>query len=386
MTCRHSCFRLLFTTSIFVSVFGVFFTACTKRNSDQEIRIGEFGSMTGSEATFGQSTHKGIEMAFDEVNKRGGIKGKKLRLITLDNQGKPEEAAAVVSRLITQDKVMAILGEVASNRSLAAAPIAQKYKIPMISPSSTNTKVTEVGDYIFRVCFIDPFQGFVMARFAIDHLKIKKAAILKDLKSDYSTGLADAFRETFTKMGGQIVSEETYQSGEFSFHSQLTSIKAKNPEAIFIPGYYTEVGLIAQQAKQKGIKAALLGGDGWDSPKLFEIGKDAIKGQYFSNHYTTESSDPTVQEFIKNFKQRYNEIPDGLAAMGYDAAKVLIKAMEDAKELTPQAIRDAIASTKDFPGVTGKITINEKRNAEKPAFVVRVDGESNRYVTTVNPK
>jgi branched-chain amino acid transport system substrate-binding protein len=366
------------------------FAGCTNKEKEAtsttgDILVGEYGSMTGSEATFGISTHKGIEMAFEETNAKGGIKGRKLKLISMDNQGKAEEAASVVTRLITQDKVVALLGEVASSRSLAAAPIAQKYKIPMITPSSTNPRVTEVGDYIFRVCFIDPFQGLVMAKFAVENLKVKNVAILKDMKSDYSIGLADFFKKTFIEKGGKIVSEQTYQSGEFSFHSQLTDIKAKKPEAIFVPGYYTEVGLIAQQVQKMGIKAILLGGDGWDSPKLYEIGKDAIKGNYFSNHYTTESNDPAVQNFIKNFKAKYSEVPDGLAAMGYDAAIVLINAMNNAKEITPQGIRDAIALTKDFPAVTGKITINAQRNAEKSAVVVRVDGDSNGYVTTIAP-
>ncbi len=351
-----------------------------------EILVGQFGAFTGSEATFGQSTDKGVRMAFDEKNQAGGIKGKKLKLISIDNQGKAEEAAAAITRLITQNNVIAVIGEVASSRSLAAAPIAQQHKIPMITPSSTNPRVTEVGDYIFRVCFIDPFQGTVMAKFAHEHLKVKRVAVLRDMKSDYSIGLADFFIKKFTELGGTIVADEKYQSGESSFEGQLTQIKAEKPEAIFIPGYYTEVGLIAKQARKLGITATLLGGDGWDSSKLYEIGGDDINGGYFSNHYTTESTDPVVVNFIKKFKERYNgETPDALAAAGYDAAKVLIEAMERAPELTPKAIRDEIAKTKDFVGVTGKITIDENRNASKPAVVVRVDGPNNRFVTTIAP-
>jgi branched-chain amino acid transport system substrate-binding protein len=353
--------------------------------SANEILVGEYGSFTGSEATFGQSTSKGIKMAFDEVNKTGGIKGKQIKHIWLDDQGKSEEAAAVVTRLITQNNVLAVLGEVASSRSLAAAPIAQEKKIPMISPSSTNPKVTEVGDYIFRVCFIDPFQGTVMAKFAAEHLKAKKVAVLRDVKSDYSVGLADFFTQKFKELGGQVVSDQSYQSGEIDFKAQLTQIRATKPEAIFVPGYYTEVGLIARQARQLGITAPLLGGDGWDSSKLYEIGGQAINGSYFSNHYTTESTDPVVVDFIKKFKERYNETPDGLAALGYDAAKVLIEAMKRAPDLSPKAIRDEIAKTKDMVGVTGKITLNEQRNAVKPAVVVKVDGTTNRYVTTIAP-
>jgi branched-chain amino acid transport system substrate-binding protein len=341
--------------------------------------------MTGGEATFGLSTDKGIRLAIDAKNAAGGIKGKKIVLLTEDNQGRPEEAAAVVKKLITQDKVIALLGEVASTRSLAAAPIAQQYKIPMVSPSSTNPKVTQVGDYIFRTCFIDPFQGPVMARFAYNTLKFKKVAILKDLKSDYSLGLSEFFNKKFKELGGEIVSEQTFQTGDSDFKGQLTRIRSTDPEAIFIPAYYTEVGLIARQARQLGIKAVLLGGDGWDSPKLFEIGQSAIQGSYFSNHYASESNVPATQDFIKKYKEKYKETPDGLAAAGYDAAMILIAAMEKAPELTSTAIRDQLAATKDYDGATGKITINADRNADKDAFIVKVDGKSLKFVTLLGP-
>ncbi len=361
---------------------------CTKKSSDSanEILVGEYGSLTGSEATFGQSTSEGVNLAFTEQNKAGGVKGKKLKLITLDNQGKPEEARAAVQRLITQDRVVAVIGEVASSRSLAAAPVAQQYKVPMISPSSTNPKVTEVGDYIFRVCFIDPFQGLVMAKFARNEIKKERVAILRDVKSDYSTGLADVFVTEFKKMGGEIVADESYQAGETDFKAQLTQIKGKKPDAIFVPGYYTEVGLIARQTRQLGMNIPLLGGDGWDSEKLSELGQDAIKGSYFSNHYTTESTEPTVVDFIKKYRENYGgKTPDGLAALGYDAAKILIAAMERTTEITPLAIRDELAKTKDFVGVTGVISIDEKRNATKSAVVVQVDGKINRFVKTITP-
>lgn len=350
-----------------------------------EIRIGQFGSMTGGEATFGQSTDKGIRLVIDAKNAAGGIKGRKIVLITEDNQGKPEEAAAVVKKLITQDGVVAILGEVASTRSLAAAPIAQQYKIPMVSPSSTNPKVTQVGDYIFRVCFIDPFQGPVMAKFAYENLKLKSVAVLKDLKSDYSLGLSEFFVKKFKELGGSVVAEQTFQTGDSDFKAQLTQIRGKNPDAIFIPAYYTEVGLIARQARQLGIKAVLLGGDGWDSPKLFEIGQAAISGAYFSNHYATESPVAATQAFIKDYKAKFNETPDGLAAAGYDAARILVDAMEKAPELTPQAIRDQLAKTVDFDGATGKITINAERNADKEAFIVKVEGGTLKFVTLLKP-
>ncbi len=376
---------LILATLLLGSIFS-----CTKFFSGggggaSEIIIGEYGSLTGGEATFGLSTNKGVRLALDEVNEKGGIKGKKIKLITYDDQGKTEEAASTVTRLITKDKAVAILGEVASSRSKAAAPIAQSNKIPMISPSSTNPDVTKVGNFIFRVCFIDPFQGLVMAKFASEHLKVKKAAILRDVKSDYSVGLADVFVTEFKKMGGEIVADLSYQGQQdIDFKAQLTEIRGKDPEIIFIPGYYTEVGMIAQQARQLGIKAALLGGDGWDSPKLHEIGKEAINGAYFSNHYTTESTDPATVEFIKKYKAKYNETPDGLSALGYDAARILSEAISRS-DLTSVSIRDEIAKTKEFVGATGKITINENRDAVKSAVVVRVEGPDRKYVTTVTP-
>jgi branched-chain amino acid transport system substrate-binding protein len=358
--------------------------SCTKKSTN-EIVVGHFGSMTGSEATFGQSTDEGIRLAFDEINAKGGIKGKKVKLVTMDNQGKAEEAASVVTRLIEQEKVLALLGEVASTRSLAAAPIAQTKKVVMITPSSTNPKVTQVGDYIFRVCFIDPFQGTVMAKFAAENLKVKKVAVLRDVKSDYSVGLADFFTQKFKELGGEVIADMSYQSSDVDFKAQLTQIKSKNPEALFIPGYYTEVGLIARQAREVGLKVPLMGGDGWDSPKLYEIGQEAVNGGFFSNHYSTESTDPAAVEFMTKYKAKYNKAPDGLSAAGYDDALVLIKAMESASELSSDSIRSALAQIKDFPGATGKITINEQRNATKSAVVVQVQGASNKFITTVNP-
>lgn len=368
---------------ILILIASLLTISCTKNSN--EILIGEYGSLTGSEATFGLSTNKGIRLALDEINEKGGIKGKKIKLITLDDQGKNEEAAAAVTRLITQNKVVAILGEVASSRSKAAAPIAQQYKVPMITPASTNPEVTKIGDYIFRICFIDPFQGLVMAKFATDNLKVKKAVILRDVKSDYSVGLANVFAEEFQKLGGTVLADLSYQTGDIDFKAQLTQIRSKNPDVIFIPGYYTEVGLIAQQIKQLGIKAKLLGGDGWDSEKLSEIGKDAINGHYYSNHYTTESTDPSVVEFIQKYKAKYNETPDAMSALGYDAAKILALALEKSPELTPASIKEEIAKTRNFDGVTGKISLNDERNAVKSAVVVQVQGKERKYVTTIVP-
>ena len=364
---------------------------CTKKQAadapaaSDVIKVGEVGSMTGTEGTFGVSTHNGIELAIKQINAKGGVKGKKLELISMDDQGKPEEAATAVTKLITQNKVAAILGEVASSRSMAMAPIAQQYQIPMISPSSTNPKVTELGDYIFRVCFIDPFQGTVMAKFAAENLKLKKVAILRDVKNDYSVGLADYFAKKFKEMGGTIVADQAYSSGDTDFKTQLTNIKGKGPEALMVPGYYTEVGLIARQAREAGITVPLLGGDGWDSPKLAEIGGKSVEGSYFSNHYSQEDQSAEVQTFVTEYKKAYNAVPDGLAAMGYDAALVLADAMNRAPDLNSASVRTAIAQTVNFPGVTGTITINSDRNAVKPAVVLVVENGQYKYRTTITP-
>jgi branched-chain amino acid transport system substrate-binding protein len=370
----------LFATLAFLSCSGD-----QQAEQSNEILIGEYGSLTGTTATFGISTKNGIDMAVDQVNQAGGLLGKQVRVIVEDDQGRPEEAQTVVTKLITKDQVIAVLGEVASSRSLAAAPVAQQSGIPMISPSSTNPKVTEVGDYIFRVCFIDPFQGLVMAKFAVNTLKIKDVAILRDIKNDYSVGLADVFVENFKKLNGNIVSDESYSEGDTDFSAQLTSIKARNPQAIFVPGYYTEVGLIARQAKKLGLSVPLMGGDGWDSPKLIEIGGEALNGSYYSNHYSVDDPSPAIQKFVADYKARYNEVPDALAGLGFDSAQILFDAIRRAGTTEPDKIRDAIAQTRNFPGVTGNITLDEYRNAVKPAVVLEVKDGKLQYVETINP-
>lgn len=349
------------------------------------ILIGEVGSLTGAQATFGISTRNGIELALSEVNAGGGVKGKKVNVRVYDDQSKPEEAANAVTRLIAQDGAKLILGEVASTNSLAMAPKAQAAQVPMISPASTNPKVTQVGDFIFRVCFIDPFQGLVMAKFAREHLKAQKAAVLRDNKSDYSHGLAQVFTEKFKAFGGTIVVEEDYAQGDTDFRAQLTAIKSAKPDVVFVPGYYTDAGLIARQAKQLGLSATLLGGDGWESEKLFELGGSAIDGSYYSNHYSIDNPSPKTQKFLADYKQRFGAVPDSLAALGYDAAMVGLHAMQQAQDSSGPALRDAIARTKDFDGVAGKINLDANRDAVKPAVVLKVTGGKAEYVTTISP-
>ena len=354
----------------------------------EKIWFGHVGSMTGQEATFGDSTDKGIKLAIEELNAKGGLKGKQVDLKTYDDQGKPEEAALAATRLITQDKVTVLLGEVASSRSMAMAPIADANKVPHITPSSTNPKVTKDGDktrpFVFRVCFIDPFQGTVMAKFATQK-GVKKVAILRDVGNAYSVGLADYFLSKFKDLGGTIVNDQSYKAGDQDFKAQLTAIKAKAPEAIYVPGYYTDVALIARQARELGIKVPLMGGDGWDSAKLFEIGGAAIEGSFYSNHYSPDDPSPQIQNFISRYKARFGAVPDSMAATGYDAAMVAGDAIARAKEMNGEAIAAAIAATNGFPGVTGVISLDQDHNAVKPAVVLEVKGGKAVYVATVTP-
>jgi branched-chain amino acid transport system substrate-binding protein len=388
-------------------VAAAFAAGCSSGGAKSELVVGEYGSLTGSDATFGQSTRMGVELAVSELlaNKGGTIGGLPVRVVSEDDQGKPEEAANAVQKLLNQDQVVSVIGEVASSRSLAAAPICQQAGVPMVSPSSTNPKVTDVGDYIFRMCFIDPFQGTVMAKFAGTNLGLKRVAILKDIKSDYSVGLAQFFADAFKAAGGTIVAEQAYQAGDQDFSSQLTAIKAKNPEAIFVPGYYTEVGLIARKAKELGLQAPLLGGDGWESEQLLAIGGEALNGSYYSNHFAVDNPDPRLQEFLAKFKTKFGKEPDAIAGLAYDAANVLFACMEKMAKDEPKTfaglssahagtperkaacarLRDMVAATAGYPGVTGNITLDAHRNATKPAVVLEIKGGKKVYNTTINP-
>lgn len=364
--------------------FGI--SGCNKTNADT-IKIGQFASLTGSEATFGISSDEGLRLAVDEINSQGGVLGKQIELVTEDNRGQTSETQTVVQKLINRDKVVAIIGEVASSRSKAAAPICQQNKIPMISPASTNPEVTAIGDYIFRVCFIDPFQATVMSKFALNSLKVNKVALLIDVKNAYSTGLAENFRRVFTEMGGQVISEQQYSAGDKDFKAQLTALMNDQPQAIFIPGYYTDVNLISIQARELGITIPLFGGDGWESEKLTE-GKagNALEGSFFSTHASIDDPNPKIQDFVRKYKAKYNgKTPDTMALLAYDAGMVLFDAIKKAGSTEGPKIKDAIANTRDFPGVSGNITINGERNAVKPAVVMEIKGSKFVYKETIAP-
>jgi branched-chain amino acid transport system substrate-binding protein len=364
------------------------FSGCNKPGSSggDTIKVGEYASMTGGRATFGVSSHEGTAMAIDEINAAGGVLGKKIELIMEDDLSKPGEPATVVNKLIARDNVVAILGEVASSASLEAAPICQQNKIPMISPASTNPDVTKTGDYIFRVCFIDPFQGTVMANFATKTLKAKRVAVFTDVKNDYSKGLAKYFKEQFKANGGEIVSELDYNAGDKDFKAQLTTIKGANPDAVFVPGYYTEVGIICMQARQLGLNVPFFGGDGWESEDLVKIGGEAMEGNYFSSHYHPAVGTELCRKFVDNYQKRYNgKMPDTMAALGYDSVLVLVDALKRAGSTDPQKLRDAIAATKNVPAVTSVITLNENRDPIKSAVIIQIKNGKFEYLETVNP-
>ena len=364
-------------------------TGCNKPadgSGAETIKVGEYASLTGGRATFGVSSHEGTIMAIDEINAAGGVLGKKLELITEDDLSKPGEPATVVNKLIARDNVVAVLGEVASSASLEAAPICQQDKIPMISPASTNPDVTKTGDYIFRVCFIDPFQGTVMANFATKTLKAKRVAVFTDVKNDYSKGLAKYFKEQFAANGGEIATELDYNAGDKDFKAQLTTIKAANPDAVFVPGYYTEVAVICAQAKQLGLNVPFFGGDGWESEDLLKIGGDAVEGNYFSSHYHPAVGSDLCRAFVENYRKRYGgKTPDTMAALGYDSALVLADAIKRAGTTDPAKLRDAIAATKNFPAVTSTLTLNENRDPIKSAVIIQIKNGKFEYLETVEP-
>jgi len=377
-----------FLVAALLTACALFLTPTPARAAEGEIVIGHFGSLTGGTATFGTSTKEGIDLAVKEINDAGGVLGKKIRVVHEDDQSLPKEATNAVLKLINQDKVVALIGEVASTRSLAAAPTAQRRKIPMLSPASTNPKVTQVGDYIFRSCFIDPFQGSAMATFAMTHEKgpkAKRLAILYDVKNDYSTGLRQFFIETVKKAGGEIVADEAYGEGDIDFKAQLTKIKQSNPDAVYAPGYYTEIGLICRQARDLGINVPFMGGDGWDSEKTFEIGGKAVEGCFFSNHYSPDQDSALVKKFVDTYKQAYGgRTPDAMAILGYDAMKIMADAIRRAESIQGKAIRDALAATKDLEVASGKITINANRDAEKPIVIIKIANGKHQFVASVD--
>jgi len=371
----------LISTFVAVALAGSFL-ACDK--GGKEIKVGGVAPATGEAATFGASTKNGMDMALAEWNAKGGVLTKPVKMSFADDKGDPAEAATVWTKLIEQDKVCAVIGTVMSKCSLAGAPISQNSKIPMIATSSTNPKVTLVGDYIFRVCFIDPFQGTVGAKFAFDELKAKKAACLFDVGNDYTKGLSEFFKAKFTALGGELVGYEGHATGTTDFKAQLTKILAGKPDVLYVSDYYNDVALIAKQARELGFKGPLVGGDGWDSPKLCEVGGPALEGCFFTNHYAADDTRPIIQDFVKKYKEKYNASPDALACLAYDATYLVLNAVEKAGKADGPAIRDALKAT-DMAVVSGQVKFDENRNPVKSAVVIEIKGGKFVYRASVNP-
>jgi len=357
--------------------------------SSNELKIGVSAPLTGDISALGQSTKNAALLAQEEINAAGGIKiGDKsypVKFIIEDDENKPESTATVFQKLINQDKVLAIIGSQSSKCSNAGAPIAESAKIPQISPWSTNPNVTKDRSYVFRACFIDPFQGKVVASFAKDKLKAKTAAVLYDVASDYNKGIAEVFRDEFIKAGGQIVAFETYMTKDTDFSAQLTKIKGTNPDMLFLPNYFNEVPLQVQQAQKLGLTAKIVGSDGWDNPELLKMGGPAMEGTYFTNHYSPDSDRPASKDFIAKYQKKYNMMPDAAAALTYDAAYLLFQAIEKAGKVDPAAIRDAIATTKDFSGVTGDITYNGSGDPVKGSVIIKIENGKFVFDSAVNP-
>ena len=360
--------------------------AAAALRADDPIRVGEYASLTGKEASFGQSSHRGITMAVEEINAAGGVLGRRIELITEDNQTVPGQSATAAKKLISREKVVALLGEVSSGRSLEAAPVAQGARVPMIAPASTNPKVTQVGDYVFRVCFIDPFQGAVMAKFALGELKARRVAVISSVSNAYSVGLAKVFRERFTGAGGTIPVEQKYAEGDKDFRAQLTAIRAAGCDAVFVPGYYTEAALIVRQARELGMAMPFLGGDGWVADELLLIGGDSLNGCYYSTHFSPENDSPVVRRFVERYRERWGGgTPDAFAALGYDALGVLADAIRRAGSTQGPRLRDAIAQTRAFSGATGETTIDSNRDASKPATIIAIRDGKLTFLETVAP-
>jgi branched-chain amino acid transport system substrate-binding protein len=355
-------------------------------NRADPIKIGEVEPLTGKEAAFGQSSHRGIVMAAEEINARGGVLGRPIQVVTEDNQSKPGDSATITRKLISRDRVVAIINGGTSTHCLESAPVCQNARIPLIATTATNQQVTEAGNYVFRTCFIDPFQGRVLAKFARTTLKARRVALLTSVSSTFSTGLSKVFREAFTAAGGEIIAEQKYADGDKDFRAQLTALRTLAPDAIAAMGYYTEGALVCRQARDLGLTCPLIGTDGWEAPELVSIGGAAVNGAYYSSHYSPESTDPKVQEFVRKYRAKFpGDTPDSMAPLAYDALMIVADAIARAGVTDGPRLRDALTKTKDFPGVTGLTTIDAQRNASKSAVIIAVQDGHFKFVDTIAP-
>jgi branched-chain amino acid transport system substrate-binding protein len=367
-------------------------SSSTSGDKDSDvIKIGANLELSGGVASYGQSIEEGIQLALEEINKEG-IDGKKIELVKFDNKSDAAEATSGTTKLISQDKVVAIIGAATSTNTLAQVQIAQKNKIPLLTPTGTNPTVTlkdgVLNDFVFRTCFIDPFQGTVAANFAAKDLKAKNAAIIIDSSSDYAKGLAAAFQEAFEANGGKVVKEEAYVAKDTDFNAILTNIKSAKPDFIFLPGYYEEVGLIIKQARALGLDVPFMGGDGWDSPKLVEIaGNDPLNNTFITNHYSSGDSDPKVQDFVKAFEAKYNgKSPDAFNALGYDSLYFLADAIKRAGSADPEKIQKALEETDGLQLVSGTMKLDKNHDPVKSAVILEYKGGKQEFNTKVDPE
>jgi len=355
----------------------------------KEIKIGLIAPLSGDVKTFGESVRNSFLIAVDEANAKGGVAGMKITYVIEDDKNDPTEAANVANLLVNQQRVKAIIGSVTSKATIPVSDIIQAAKIPTISPTATNPKVTVADgkrkDYMFRACFIDPFQGAVMARFSRETMKGKRAAVLFDASNDYSKGIAEVFRDAFRKQGGVVVAFESYGKDDVDFSALLTKVKASGADVLFLPDYYNKVGLIAKQVQEKGIKVHLVGPDGWDSPDLVKIAGSAIEGGFFSNHYSPDDKRPEVAAWVKKYKQKYGQVPDAFGTLAYDATNLLLEAIRRAGSDDPKKIRGALASIKNFKAVSGKSTLDANGDMIKSAAILKIEGGKQKFVMMVNP-
>ncbi len=370
-------------------LLGVCLAAAAANAAGKEIKIGLITPLSGDVKTYGESVKNSFLLAVEEANAKGGVAGMKIAYVIQDDKNDPTEAANVANLLINRHRVRAIVGAVTSKASIPVSDIAQAMKIPALTPTGTNPKITVADgkrkDYMFRSCFIDPFQGSVMARFTVETLKKRTAAVLYDASNDYSRGTAEVFRDSFGKLGGKVLAFEAYGKDDVDFSALLTKVKASGAEALYLPDYYGKVGLIARQAREKGVKAQLVGVDGWDSPDLVKIAGEAVEGGYFVNHYSPEDTRPEVQAWVRKYRERHGQLPDALGTLAYDGTKMLFEAIRRAGSDDPRKIRDALASIRDFSGVTGKMALDANGDAVKSAAILKIEGGRQKFVRTVNP-
>jgi branched-chain amino acid transport system substrate-binding protein len=375
-------FRLLASVIALLALSSLVLAAAP---AGEPVKLGFFMSITGRDASFGEAALRGARLAVDDLNAAGGILGRPVELVVEDNRSLPGESATAAKKLITRSKVVALIGECASSRTLEAAPVAQAAGLPLVTPASTNPKVTAVGDCIFRVCFADPFQGAVLATYAWKNLGLRRAALLIDSTAPYSVGLAEVFAKTFTALGGEIVASQKYSGGDKDFRAQLTAIRATRADALFLPGYYVEAGLAAQQSRELGLRATLLGGDGFEAPQLIEIGGPALEGTVYSTHYSAESPDPASRRFVAAYQARHGSVPVGLAALTYDSVQLVADAARRAGTTERAALKKALAATRNFPGITGRTTLNDQRDALKDAAIITVRNGRCVFTESVRP-